>query len=74
MMALKGYDVEPYIMVYNDRKDDPFLHHLERWVNGRLHRSVPDFSTYKYLSPSQRVEAKKILEGINARSQTRSLE
>ena len=64
VMALKEYDVDPYIMVYNDRKDDSFLHELERWVNGRFHRSVPDFSTYKYLSPSQKVEAKKILEEI----------
>ncbi|KKN44929.1 hypothetical protein LCGC14_0688070 [marine sediment metagenome] len=67
VMALKEYDIEPYIMVYNDRKDDQFLHHLERWVNGRLHRSVPDFGTYRYLSPSQRVEAKKILSGFKPR-------
>ena len=64
VMALKEYDVDPYIMVYNDRKDDEFLEKLERWVSGRFHRSVPDFSTYKYLSPSQKVEAKNILEEI----------
>lgn len=64
VMALKEYDVDPYIMIYNDRKDDQFLNRLERWVNGRFHRSVPDFSTYKFLSPSQKAEAKEILEKL----------
>ena len=64
VMALKEYDVDPYIMIYNDRKDDPFLHHLERWINGRFHRTIPDFSTYKFLSQTQRNEAKEILSGF----------
>jgi len=38
---------EPFIMIYNNRKDDPWIRHFARYVNKRLYR-VCDLNDYKY--------------------------
>ncbi len=37
---------KPYIMKYNDRKDDKWLNHFDRWVNRKYYEFVP-FEHYK---------------------------
>jgi hypothetical protein len=38
--------VKPFIMIYNNRKDQPILRHFARWVNKRYYE-VCDFPNYK---------------------------
>jgi hypothetical protein len=45
----------PFIMRYNNRKDDQNLVHFARWVNQRIFRWVPDFPNY---SPSFRKQTR----------------
>lgn len=35
------YGVYPYVMRYNNRHDDPWLNAFTRWVNKRIHKTVP---------------------------------
>lgn len=35
------YGVYPFVMIYNNRGDDPWLRAFARWVNRRIHKSVP---------------------------------
>lgn len=51
--------VDPYVMVYNDRRDDRFIQHLERWVNGRIYKKCR-FDEYSRLSRGLRQEVKDI--------------
>ncbi len=44
---LRYYNVDPFVMVYNNRKDKPELRHFARWVNKRIYKAEPDFSKYK---------------------------
>lgn len=37
----EDYGVYPFVMVYNNRRDDPWLRAFARWVNRRLHKMVP---------------------------------
>lgn len=50
-MVLRKLGVTPYIMKYNDRKDDPWLNHFDRWVNAPRHIyaicSFEEYSPYK---------------------------
>ena len=43
---IKNYGCIPYIMKYNDRKDDVWLNHFDRWVNRKYYEFVP-FESYK---------------------------
>jgi len=38
---LVSLGVEPFVMVYNDRKDIPLLRHFARWVNRHLYGYIP---------------------------------
>ena len=38
--------VRPYIMRYNERRDDIRLNHFARWVNAFIYKAVPDFEDY----------------------------
>lgn len=38
--------ISPYIMRYNERRDDIRLNHFARWVNGRVCKAVPKFEDY----------------------------
>lgn len=40
------YGLDPFVMVYNHRRDDPWLIKLARWVNRHLYSIVP-FSKYR---------------------------
>lgn len=44
--VLRELGTWPYVMKYNDRSDDLWLNHFDRWVNGRIHK-VCSFSDYK---------------------------
>ena len=46
--VLTELGMDPFIMKYNMRKDDPFLNHLARWVNKRLYKVFP-FKDYDRL-------------------------
>lgn len=37
--VLREFGVDPYVMIYNDRKDIPILRHFDRWVNRRIYTS-----------------------------------
>lgn len=39
--TLRKLKVTPYVMLWNDRKDDKELLHFERWVNRHLYKKVP---------------------------------
>lgn len=39
--------VRPYIMRYNERRDDIRLNHFARWINAFIYKAVPDFETYE---------------------------
>lgn len=36
----------PYVMKYDDRRDDPWLNDFDRWVNARIHKKC-SFENYK---------------------------
>lgn len=36
---LREMRIDPFIMVYNNRRDDPWIRHLGRWVNRRVYKS-----------------------------------
>ena len=43
---LRDIGVDPYVMIYNNRKDKPKLRDFARWVNKRLYRNI-NFKDYK---------------------------
>lgn len=58
------YGVWPYVMVYNNRKDDLWLVRFKKWVNRRIHKNytleswfdryatpVPNAESYKQVAP-----------------------
>lgn len=45
--TLTSLKVDPYVMRYNERKDDIRLNHFARWVNGRIYRKCTDFEDYE---------------------------
>lgn len=38
--------ISPYVMIYNQRKDDRLLHHFAGWVNGRVYKKC-SFEDYE---------------------------
>jgi len=44
VLTKKG--IKPFIMIYNNRKDQPILRHFARWVNKRYYK-VCEFRNYK---------------------------
>ncbi|MEE9197230.1 MAG: hypothetical protein V3U45_03720 [bacterium] len=42
------FGVYPFVMVYNNRRDDPLLRAFSRWVNRRIHKVAP-FESYSRL-------------------------
>lgn len=38
-MKLREMKIDPFIMKYNNKKDDPWLNHFARWVNKRIYKS-----------------------------------
>ena len=45
--TLESMGVRPYIMRYNERRDDIRLNHFSRWVNGFIYKAAPDFEEYE---------------------------
>ena len=45
--TLTSLKVDPFVMRYNERKDDIRLNHFARWVNGRIYRKCTDFEDYE---------------------------
>jgi len=39
--------VRPYIMRYNERRDDIRLNHFARWINSFIYKAVPNFEDYE---------------------------
>lgn len=64
-IILRGLKVDPFIMIYNDRRDDKWLRHFARFCNKpAIRKSCKDvFSEYKRLSPKLKEET----EGIERR-------
>jgi len=54
---LVSLDAEPFVMVYNNRRDIPILRHFARWVNYHLYTKVKRFEDYQS-GNSQKVIAK----------------
>jgi hypothetical protein len=44
--TLDDMGIDPFIMKYNHRKDDPWLNHFARYINKRVYRSV-DLGDYR---------------------------
>lgn len=44
---LEYLGVRPYIMRYNERRDDIRLNHFARWVNSFVYKACPDFDKYE---------------------------
>jgi hypothetical protein len=44
---LDSLGIRPYIMRYNERRDDIRLNHFARWVNSFIYKAVPDFEKYE---------------------------
>lgn len=47
VQKLAELGVRPYIMRYNERRDDIRLNHFARWVNAFIYKAVPDFENYE---------------------------
>jgi hypothetical protein len=58
--VLRELGVDPFVMKYNNRRDDPWLNHFARWVNKRVYKAC-DLADYDE-GDSQRYMA----EGIRA--------
>ncbi len=43
---LRELGIDPFIMVYNNRKDDPWIRDFARWVNKRIYKAC-SFEDYK---------------------------
>ena len=43
---LEELGVRPYIMRYNERRDDARLNHFARWINSFIYKAVPNFEDY----------------------------
>jgi len=39
--------IRPYVMKYNEKKDDERLKHFARWVDSMIYKAVPDFEEYE---------------------------
>lgn len=39
--------IRPYVMRYNEKKDDERLNKFTRWVDSMIYKSVPDFEKYE---------------------------
>ena len=50
---VREFGCDPYIMIYNNRRDRPILRHFARWVNKRLYKTQPDFLKYDKLTAGQ---------------------
>jgi hypothetical protein len=46
VQRLAELGVRPYIMRYNERRDDIRLNHFARWVNSFIYKAVPNFNNY----------------------------
>lgn len=44
--VLRELKVDPFVMLFNNRKDAPILRHFQRWVNKRIYKSCSDFGKY----------------------------
>lgn len=44
---LDSLGVRPYIMRYNERRDDTRLNHFARWINSFIYKAVPNFEEYE---------------------------
>jgi len=53
--------MDPFVMTYNNRRDDPWIRHFARWVNRRRYK-ICDFDEYNRLTPLQRNETESIME------------
>lgn len=49
--VLRKYGVDPFVMIYNNRKDKPILRHFARWVNKRIY-TIDKFENYKSGKPT----------------------
>lgn len=43
---LESFGVRPYIMRYNECRDDIRLNHFARWINSFIYKAVPNFEDY----------------------------
>ena len=44
---LRELGVDPFIMIYNNRRDDPWIRRLSRWVNKRIYKTC-SWEDYKH--------------------------
>lgn len=58
---LRELGVEPYIMIYNNRKDDPWIRYFARWVNRPWFYKNFDFVNYDRLTPLLKKETESIM-------------
>ncbi len=63
---LREIGIEPYVMIYNNRKDDSWIRKFARWVNRPWFYKNFKFDEYDRLTPSQKVETAAILEANKA--------
>jgi len=57
---LVDMNCDPFIMIYNNRKDDSWIRHFARWVNRRRYK-VCEFTDYNRLSDLEKAEAEAII-------------
>lgn len=57
---LQSLGVRPYIMRYNERRDDIRMNHFARWINSFIYKAVPDFEEYE---PWKRYKSKYGCDG-----------
>lgn len=51
--VLRKFGADPFVMVYNDRRDDKWIRHFARWVDQRIYKSsLPeDYKPYNLALP-----------------------
>lgn len=68
--VLRGYGIDPYVMVYNNRRGDEILRHMARWVNQkRVFRQCLNFYDYDRLTAMEKTKV-RISEEISWKTET----
>jgi len=47
---INSYGCDPFIMIYNNRRDNQKLRNFSRWVNMRIYKTCPKFEDYRRLN------------------------
>ncbi len=65
--VLRELGVDPFVMIYNDRRDIPILRHFARWVNKRIYK-VASWENYDHGDSQAIIEARTLGDKLHERA------